>query len=220
MNAPAPGLEKTHHLSVTMRRIGTARVKPECVECVWTHGCDSGYLSAGTEEATLQQVPLLNDALHGGRVIRAHLDLLAGWQQGSLQGVLMKHTGYRISKQHDCTCHRNLSEQQTFAQLQGLLNHAGLFYHYHLTWNDTFSLYNCWIFSSCVLRILSSSHILLSLVWWGKKRGVTLRFMSKWSSCRAGQQWTYIDIHFFWQTCVHIFPVVIWTQLWGKNGNE
>lgn len=46
--------------------------------CVWTHGGDSGYLSAGTEEATLQQVSLLNDALHGGRVIRAHLDLLAG----------------------------------------------------------------------------------------------------------------------------------------------
>lgn len=163
------------HLSVTMWRRGTARVRPECVGCAWTHGCDSGYLSAGAEEATLQQVPLLNDALHGSRVIRAHLDLLAGWQQGSLQGVLMKHTGYRISTQRDCTCHRDLSEQQTFAQLQGWWSHAGLFHHYHLTANVTFSLYNCWIFSSCVLRTLSSSHILLSLVWWGKKRGVSLR---------------------------------------------
>lgn len=115
------------------------------------------------------------------------------------------------------TCQRNLSERQTFAQLQGLLRHAGLFHHYHLTWNVTFSLYNCWIFSSCVLRILSSSHILLSLVWWWKKRGVTHRFSAKWSSCRAGQQWTYIDIHFFWQTCVNIFPVVIWTQLLGEK---
>lgn len=60
--------------------------------CGWTHGWDSGDLSAGTEQATLQQVSLLNDALHGCRVIRAHLDLLAGRQQGGLQGVLAKHT--------------------------------------------------------------------------------------------------------------------------------
>lgn len=43
----------------------------------------------------------------------------------------MKHTGYRLGKQRDGTCHRNRSEQQTFAQLQGL-RHAGLFHRYHL----------------------------------------------------------------------------------------
>lgn len=59
-----------------------------------THSCDSGELSAGAEQATLQQVSLLDDTLHGSGVIRAHLDLLAGRQQCCLQGVLREHTTY------------------------------------------------------------------------------------------------------------------------------
>jgi len=53
-----------------------------------THSCNSGELSAGAEQAALQQVALLDDTLHVSRVIGAHLDLLAGWKQSRLQGVL------------------------------------------------------------------------------------------------------------------------------------
>lgn len=57
---------------------------------MWTDSGDPGELSAGAEQATLQQVPLLDDTLHGGRVLGAHLDLLAGRQQRRLQGVLVE----------------------------------------------------------------------------------------------------------------------------------
>ena len=53
-----------------------------------THVVDAGPLSARAQQAALQHVSLLHDALHGRRVICAHLDLLAGGEQGRLQGVL------------------------------------------------------------------------------------------------------------------------------------
>lgn len=57
------------------------------------------------------------------------------------------NTGYRIRNQRDCTCHRTLSEQQTFAQWQGLLRNAGLFH------NDIFNL-KCYLLSVQLLDLL------------------------------------------------------------------
>lgn len=76
----------SQHERVGGGRAGTRRM---------THSCDSGKLSAGAEQAALQQVSLLDDTLHGSGVIRAHLDLLAGRQQCCLQGVLREHTTYQ-----------------------------------------------------------------------------------------------------------------------------
>lgn len=46
------------------------------MHCI-TYGSNSGHLSASAEEAALQQVSLLHDALHGSRVVGAQLYLLA-----------------------------------------------------------------------------------------------------------------------------------------------
>lgn len=52
------------------------------------HRGDAGQLAAGAKQAALQDVPLLDDALHGRWVVGAHLDLLARRQQRRLQRVL------------------------------------------------------------------------------------------------------------------------------------
>ena len=56
------------------------------------HSGNAGQLAAGAEQAALQDVPLLDDALHGRRVVGAHLDLLARRQQRRLQRVLKNTT--------------------------------------------------------------------------------------------------------------------------------
>lgn len=85
----------------------------------------------------------------------------------------------------------------------------------------TFSLYSCWSLSSCALTTLSCSHNLLSLVCWRKRRRkkerkpLTLVYTWVWQ-CDM-QHWTYISIHFLWHTCIGLFPVVFWTQLWRQT---
>lgn len=113
--APVPGLD-TDALYEGQRwrcfssREATTESSMCAYACVWirrmTHRCDSGELSAGAEQAALQQVSLLDDTLHGGRVIRAHLYLLAGWQQRRLQGVLTEHATYQTHVHRDVICCR------------------------------------------------------------------------------------------------------------------
>lgn len=203
-------------LSLTMWPIGGARVKHECVHvcvdsrlrlwrslCRYWAGHSPAGLSAEWRSAWLQgyQSPSRSP----------------GWPTaGRSPGCAGQTHRYGAGQQRYCSRGHNLSPQQTFAQLQGLLRHAG-------TFSPSLSRLKCYLLSVQLLNLLLMSpqdfiqltHPAEFSLAGKKKRGVALNFPSFHVKMSIKWRRTYVDVHFFWQTRVDIFPVVIWSQLWG-----